>query len=87
MVPGPNPSEGESDFRRAFEARPCSYVDLGSSQAFGCESSRVSEREERHPDCVGISWEEEEIYRGTFLGPGGILFPRLGYMSRRSGSI
>ena len=41
MFQGPRLSKGESNSRRASQARPCSYVDLDSSQVFGFAGSRV----------------------------------------------
>jgi hypothetical protein len=62
MFKGPRFSKGESDFRRTSEARPCSYVDVESSQVFAFSVGSFSQGQGYHKNCPSIPWEEKEFY-------------------------
>ena len=52
------PKAGKPDFRRAFDGRPCAYVDCDSAEVCGVASGGLYQGEKRDP--LGTSvWGEE----------------------------
>ena len=73
-VPRTSPFKGDSNFRRASDARPCGSVDLDSSQVFGFSCGKISQRQECHSNCPGVSWEKQDFCESSFIGLGVFCF-------------
>ena len=54
---------------RSLNARPCSYADFSTTEAFSISGRRISERKERDIDSTNLYGKASEPYRSYEVNP------------------